>query len=51
MLAGPILIVACPHCGRLAQIRTLASGKTAAARSWTDGKVMLPTLPPPPEIT
>jgi hypothetical protein len=50
MMPGPKVIYACPACGQLAGLCTLASGNTFGARWWTDGKIEAPMLPIEPEI-
>ena len=50
MIPGPNQIIACPHCGGLAKHRTLRSGNTFGARTWTDGKQIAPMLPCPPAV-
>lgn len=50
MLPGPDQVIACPTCRTLARYGTLASGNTAGARTWTDGKQVAPMLPHPPAI-
>jgi hypothetical protein len=50
MLPGPRIIIACPHCGALANYLTLLSGNTFGARIWSDGKQIAPMLPVPPSV-
>jgi hypothetical protein len=50
MMPGPDMIVACPHCQTLARYGTLHSGNTFGATQWTDGKMIAPMLPRPPEF-
>lgn len=51
MQPGPTYIVACPHCGELAQQHTVASGNTFGAIFWSDGKQDAPMLPDYPVVT
>jgi len=50
MLPGPDLIKKCPHCGKLAKQRTIASGNNLGAQYWTDGWFFAPMLPQTPQL-
>ncbi|MBM4094456.1 MAG: hypothetical protein FJ276_34395 [Planctomycetes bacterium] len=50
MIPGPDQIIACPHCNTKAKYMTLMSGNDCGARVWTDGKMVAPMLPQPPEF-
>ena len=50
MIAGPDLVLACPHCGALARLFTLSSGSEIGATSWTDGYRDAPYAPRQPGI-
>ncbi len=50
MKLGPPRIVVCPLCKGLAKYRYLLSGNYIDARLWTDGKLIAPMLPQPPEV-
>ncbi len=50
MKLGPNQIVACSHCGALAHYRTLDSGNTMGAVTWTDGRQSAPMLAEPPAV-
>lgn len=47
VIPGPDLVIACPNCGALARVPTLASGNTFVGKAWTDGKATYPMLPDP----
>lgn len=51
MIPGPDIVIACPHCGALSRVFSLISGNTCGASHWTDGKMIAPMLPEPPQIT
>ncbi len=50
MIPGPDRVIACPHCRALARHRTLTSGNTFGARTWSDGRTIAPMLPQPPSV-
>jgi hypothetical protein len=50
MLPGPDLVKACPACGRLIRQKTLMSGNTFGALTWTDGYQVAPMLPSYPSM-
>ena len=50
MIAGPDLIVACPHCQALAKIFTIDSADQRGAVTWSDGWQDAPMMPRPPRI-
>lgn len=50
MLPGNYIIIACPLCGALENYETLMSGNTFDASWWTDGKMIAPMLPEPPQV-
>ncbi len=45
MMLGPNMIIACPHCGFPAKIRTYFSWNTLGAVFWSDGKQVAPMKP------
>ena len=51
MIAGPDLVVACPHCQALAKIFTIESADPRGAITWSDGWQDAPMMPRPPRIT
>ena len=51
MIAGPDLIVACPHCQALAKIFTIESADPRGAVTWSDGWQDAPMMPRPPRIS
>jgi hypothetical protein len=50
MIAGPDLVLACPHCGALARLFTLSSASPIGAISWTDGYQEAPLAPRQPNL-
>ncbi|MCL1824432.1 MAG: hypothetical protein FWG26_00550 [Betaproteobacteria bacterium] len=50
MMPGPDQIIACPYCAAQAKYKTLISGNTIGARTWSDGKQIAPMLPRPPAV-
>ena len=44
------IVIACPHCGRLARTARLSSDLHLDAQVWTDGKWVVPGEPEPPEV-
>ena len=50
MIAGPDLIVACPHCQALAKIFTVESADARGAVTWSDGWQDAPMMPRPPRV-
>jgi hypothetical protein len=51
MIPGPDLVLACPSCGALARLFTLAQGSPIGAISWTDGYQEAPDAPAQPNLT
>jgi hypothetical protein len=51
MIPGPDLVLACPYCGALARLFTLAQGSPIGAISWTDGCQDAPDAPAQPNVT
>ena len=51
MRPGPDKVCECPKFKGPARVFTLLSGNTLGAEVWTDGKMIAPMLPTPPEIT
>ncbi len=51
MIAGPQIILACPHCGALAKLQTVEMVEPVGAVSWTDGCQEIPGVPRQPNIT
>ncbi len=51
MTYGPDNIYECPHCGKPFKQRTLWSGNTLKARTYSDGKQITPHLPVFPRLT
>lgn len=51
MLPGPDEVIACPGCGKLLRVPTLASGNTFGAVFWSDGKLEAPMAPETPPAT
>ena len=51
MLPGPDRVIECPNCGAFHKVFSLQSGNTFGASLWTDGKMIAPMLPEPPDIT
>lgn len=50
MLPGPDLVLACPHCGATARLRSISSGNTFGGHLWSDGAVDFPMLPSTPLV-
>lgn len=50
MIPGPDLVMACPHCGALARLFTLAQANPIGAVSWTDGYQDTPYAPRQPNV-
>lgn len=50
MIPGPDLILACPHCGALSRLFTLASSDAEGVISWTDGYQQFPLAPRQPNV-
>ena len=50
MIPGPDLILACPHCGALSRLFTLASSDGEGVISWTDGYQQFPLAPRQPNV-
>lgn len=48
MIHGPTLILQTPHSEHLIKYPTIASGNTAGARKWSDGKLEAPMMPDEP---
>ena len=51
MIAGPDLVVTCPHCQALGKIFTIESADMRGAITWSDGWQDAPMTPRPPRIT
>ena len=51
MIAGPQIILGCPHCGALAKLVTIEMVDPVGAVSWTDGCQEIPGVPRQPNIT
>lgn len=50
MASFPQIVIACPHCGRLARTAELSSAPQLDAQVWTDGKWVVPGEVEPPEV-
>ena len=50
MIAGPEIILACPHCDALAKLPTFDAIDPTGALSWTDGFQELPGVPRQPNV-
>ena len=50
MTYGPDLVLACPHCGAVARLFTLAQASPIGAISWTDGYQHAPDAPQQPNL-
>ena len=50
MIPGPDLVLACPHCGALSRLFTLAQASPVGAVSWTDGYQDAPYAPQQPNL-
>jgi hypothetical protein len=51
MIAGPDLVITCPHCQALAKIFTIEEPDLREAITWSDGWQDTPMTPRPPRIT
>jgi hypothetical protein len=51
MIPGADQAYQCPHCGNFLWRRTLTSGNTAGATTFSDGKMVAPMLPKFPDLT
>ena len=51
MIAGPDLVIACPHCQALAKIFTIEDPDPRGAVTWSDGWQDAPMMPRPPRIS